>query len=55
MGVPVKQTTKNGGKHMNRTDKYAGPDVHQDTKVIAVADGRCQGEVRIYGSIPSEL
>ena len=38
MGVPVKQTTKNGDKPMKKLNKYAGLDVHQDTTVIAVVD-----------------
>jgi len=30
------QTTKNGGKHMETTDKYVGLDVHKDTAVARV-------------------
>jgi len=55
MDVEASPTTNNGDKHMNRTVKYVGLDVHQDTTVIAVADGGREGEVRIYGSIPSDL
>ncbi len=55
MGVAVKPTTRNGDKHMKTTDKYVGLDVHKDTTVIAVAEGARDGEVRVYGSIPSDL
>ena len=55
MGVAVKPTTRNGDKHMKTTDKYVGLDVHKDTTVIAVAEGARDGEVRQYGSIPSDL
>ena len=55
MDVAASPTTKNGDKHMNKTDKYIGLDVHQDTTVIAVAEGGRVGEVRVYGSIPGDL
>ncbi len=55
MGVIAKSTTRNGDKHMKTTDKYVGLDVHKDTAVIAVAEGTREGEVRGYGSIPSDL
>jgi transposase len=55
MDEEVSPTTNNGDKHMKKTDKYVGLDVHQDTTVIAVADGGRVGEVRIYGTIPSDL
>lgn len=55
MDVKASSTTKNGDKHMKATDKYVGLDVHQDTTVIAVADGGRVGEVRSYGTIPSDL
>ena len=55
MDVEANPTTKNGDKHMKKTDKYVGLDVHQDTTVIAVAEGGRVGEVRVYGTIPSDL
>ena len=55
MDVAVKPTTRNGDKHMKTIDKYVGLDVHKDTTVIAVAEGTREGEVRVYGSIPSDL
>jgi transposase len=55
MDEEANPTTKNGDKHMKATDKYVGLDVHQDTTVIAVADGGRVGEVRSYGTIPSDL
>ena len=55
MDVKASSSTKNGDKHMKKTDKYVGLDVHQDTTVIAVADGGRVGEVRSYGTIPSDL
>jgi len=55
MDEEVSPTTKNGDKHMNKTDKYIGLDVHKDTTVIAVAEGGRVGEVRVYGSIPGDL
>ena len=55
MGVEANPTTRNGDKHMNKTDKYIGLDVHQDTTVIAVAESGRVGEVRVYGSIPGDL
>ena len=55
MGVAAKPTTKNGDKHMKTTDKYVGLDVHKDTIVIAVAESGRDGEVRLYGSISSDL
>jgi len=42
------------GKHMNM-EKYVGLDVHKDTTVIAVADGGRFGEVRLFGTISSDL
>lgn len=38
-----------------KTHKYVGLDVHQDEVVIAVAEGDRSGEVRLYGSISSDL
>ena len=38
-----------------RTDKYVGLDVHKDTTVVAVAEAGRAGEVRIYGTISSDL
>jgi transposase len=38
-----------------KTDKYIGLDVHQDTTVIAIAEKGREGEVRLYGSISSDL
>ena len=35
--------------------KYVGLDVHKDTTMIAVAEGDRSGEVRLYGSISSDL
>ncbi len=35
--------------------KYVGLDVHKDTTVVAIADGGRDGEVRVYGSISSDL
>jgi transposase len=40
---------------MKTTDKYVGLDVHQDTTMIAVAEGDRSGEVRLYGQITSDL
>ncbi len=40
---------------MKTTDKYIGLDVHKDTTVIAVAEAGRQGEVRVYGTISSDL
>ncbi len=40
---------------MKTLDKYVGLDVHKDTTVIAVAEGDRSGEVRIYGTISSDL
>ena len=50
-----KTNNQNGDKHMKTTDKYVGLDVHKDTTVIAVAEGGREGEVRLYGSIASDL
>jgi len=55
MGEAVRPTTRNGDKHMKTTDKYVGLDVHKDTTVIAVANDGREGEVRLYGSISSDL
>lgn len=38
-----------------KTDKYVGLDVHKDTTVIALAEGGREGEVRVYGTIASDL
>jgi transposase len=38
-----------------KTEKYVGLDVHKDTTVVAVADGGRQGEVRLHGTISSDL
>ena len=38
-----------------KTDKYVGLDVHKDTTVIAVADGGRSGEVRLFGTVSSDL
>jgi len=40
---------------MKTTDKYVGLDVHKDTTVVAVAEGGREGEVRLYGTISSDL
>ncbi len=40
---------------MKTTDKYIGLDVHKDTIVIAIAEGRRLGEVRQYGKISNDL
>ncbi|MEO5958437.1 MAG: IS110 family transposase [Opitutaceae bacterium] len=40
---------------MKAKTKYVGLDVHKDTTVIAVADGGREGEVRLYGTISSDL
>jgi len=55
MEVAVKPTTRNGDKHMKNLDKYVGLDVHKDTTVIAVAEAGRTGEVRLYGTILSDL
>lgn len=55
MGEAVKPTTKNEDKHMRTKDKFVGLDVHKDTTVIAVAEGGRDGEVRLYGTISSDL
>jgi hypothetical protein len=49
------EPTKNGDKHMKTLNKYVGLDVHKDTTVIAVAEDGRVGEVRIYGTISSDL
>ena len=54
MDVAVNPTTKSEDKHM-KTDKYVGLDVHQDDTVIAVAEGDRTGEIRLYGTISSDL
>lgn len=38
-----------------KIQKYVGLDVHKDTTVIAVAEGGRLGEVRVYGTIASDL
>lgn len=40
---------------MKSTDKYVGLDVHKDTTVVAVAEAGRVGEVRVYGTISSDL
>lgn len=40
---------------MKAKTKYVGLDVHQDTTVVAVADGGRDGEVRLPGEISSDL
>ena len=40
---------------MRNLNKYVGLDVHKDTTVIAVAEGDRLGEVRVYGTISSDL
>jgi hypothetical protein len=55
MDVEANPTTRNGNKHMKKTDKYVGQDVHQDTTAIAVAESGRVGEVRAYGTISSDL
>ena len=40
---------------MKNLDKYVGLDVHKDTTVIAVAEAGRTGEVRLYGTISSDL
>lgn len=55
MDVAVNQTTRYGDKHMKPLDKYVGLDVHKDTTVVAVAEGGWHGEVRLYGTIASDL
>jgi transposase len=54
MDVVVTSNPKPEGKHM-KTEKYVGLDVHKDTTVVAVADGGRQGEVRLHGTISSDL
>lgn len=38
-----------------KMDKYVGLDVHKDTTVVAVAEAGRAGEVRVYGTISSDL
>ena len=40
---------------MKTLNKYVGLDVHKDTTVIAIADEGRSGEVRLYGTISSDL
>jgi len=40
---------------MKTLNKYVGLDVHKDTTVMAVAEGQRDGEVRLYGTISSDL
>lgn len=54
MDVAQNPTTKSEDKHMN-TNKYVGLDVHQDSTVIAVAEGDRTGEIRLYGKVSSDL
>jgi len=49
------ETTKNEDKHMRTKDKFVGLDVHKDTTVLAVAEGGRDGEVRLYGTLSSDL
>lgn len=48
------RTNQEGDKHVN-TDKFVGLDVHKDAIVAAIAESGCEGEVRLYGTIASEL
>ncbi len=48
-------TTRNGDKRIKTTDKYIGLDVHKDTTVITIAEEGRQREVRLYGTISSDL
>jgi transposase len=48
------RNNEEGDKHMH-TDKYVGLDVHKDTTVVAVAEGGRDGEVRLYGTVSSDL
>jgi transposase len=54
LDVVVTDNPTTEGKHM-KMDKYVGLDVHKDTTVIAVAEGGRCGEVRLFGSISSDL
>jgi len=38
-----------------KTDKYVGLDVHKDTTVVAVAEAGRAGEVRVHGTVSSDL
>ena len=49
------ETTNKGDQHMKKIQRYVGLDVHKDTIVIAVADKGNTGEVRMYGTISSDL
>jgi len=40
---------------MKEIKRYVGLDVHKDTITIAVAEGRRDGEMRVYGQISSDL
>jgi transposase len=40
---------------MKGLNKYVGLDVHKDTTVLAVAEGDRAGEIRLYGTISSDL
>ncbi len=40
---------------MRGLNKYVGLDVHKDTTVVAVAESGREGEVRLYGTISSDL
>lgn len=40
---------------MKTTDKYIGLDVHKDTTVAAIAEAGRAGEVRVYGTVSSDL
>ena len=40
---------------MNKTHKYIGLDVHQDTIMVAIAEEGREGEVRLYGRLSNDL
>jgi transposase len=54
MGVAVIPTTRKENKHM-KTDKYVGLDVHQVDTQVAIAEAGRTGEVRLYGTVTSDL
>ena len=55
MRVVAESTTQNRDRHMKSKNKYVGLDVHQDTTVVAGADGGRYVEVRLCGGISSGL